>query len=623
MKNNSYFLILIFSFFHQNSDAQEQLVPLDFNPVIHQYLSAHGNEALKQSVSPDTLTLPFIDDFSEDGIYPSTDRWTDNKVFINSDMARNMPTVGVATFDGLNELGNPYMAGSTLSGPADVLTSKLIYLHSNGTTNYLLTDSIYVSFFYEKKGYGDAPDATDSLILEFNTPGNSWTREWFVKGGVSAGQDTVFTRVDVLVTNAAYLVDGFRFRFRSYGNVSGNLDHWHLDYVRVFSYLATGTKELRDVAFLKKRPLYLNTYTSVPWTHYKNSASSLLPDSTTLIYVNYNNLPRDIGFNHRSYDINGGMVGSFGAPFGNIFSALPANQNLRYTYPMGYAYSTIPEISSDSNYFDFYDYFSNLGNANNAIRSNDTIHYRQNFYNFYSYDDGTCEVAYDLINSPSGKVAMRFNILQSDILRGVQIFFAKQNSVVNNIPMTLKVWSSLSPETIILSQSNMYPSYVDSINGFATYVFNSSIVVPVTFYIGFQHTSTALNGLHLGFDRNTTNNSLMFSNISGVWSQVTAAQGTFMMRPFLGDSVTSINEVNATTRLFIYPNPSRGVFKISSGINRDGKSSISIFDVSGRLVYDKRFTDSIVNISFLTSGIYFVQLRNEKTSSRPERIIIY
>ena len=620
---NSYLLIFLFSLISIYSKAQEQLVPLDFNPAIHQYLMKKGNDASKMIVSSDTIILPFIDDFSSEGIYPSTDRWTDNKVFINNNLARNMPSVGVASFDGLDELGNPYVPGSTLSGSADILTSKPIYLHTNGSTTYALTDSIYISFFYEKKGYGDAPDVTDSLLLEFNTSGNSWTREWFVKGGVSGGQDTMFSRVDVLITNATYLYDGFRFRFRSYGNVAGNLDHWHLDYVRLFSSKTAGTKEIRDVAFLKIQPRYLNTYTSVPWSHYKNTASSLLPDSTKLMYVNYNDLPRDIGFNHRSYNYQGGVLGSFGAPFGNIFSALPANQNLSYTYPMGYAYTTMPEISSDSNYFDFFDYFSNLANANNAIRSNDTIHYRQYFYNYYSYDDGSCEVAYDLVNAPSGKVAMRFDMLQSDILRGIQIFFAKQNTVVNNIPMTLKVWSSLSPETVLLSQSNMYPSYIDSINGFATYVFNNSIVVPTSFYVGFQHTSTALNGLHLGFDRNTTNNNRMYSNISGVWSQVNVLPGTFMIRPFLGDSVTSINEINATVKLFIYPNPSKGVFKISSKIEKDGRSLIYVSDLSGRLVYKQSFTEQTIDISFLKAGVYFVEVKNERISSRPERVIIY
>ena len=91
--------------------AQERLVPMDFNPVIQQYLKQHGNELLKSTVSADTLTLPFIDDFSEEGIYPSTERWTDKKVFINSDLARNMPTVGVASFDGLDEYGNAYVPG--------------------------------------------------------------------------------------------------------------------------------------------------------------------------------------------------------------------------------------------------------------------------------------------------------------------------------------------------------------------------------------------------------------------------------------------------------------------------------------------------------------------------------
>ena len=603
--------------------AQERLIPMEFNPVIQQYIKTHGDVSLKLSVLPDTLTLPFMDDFSEAGIYPSVERWTDNKVFINSDLARNMPTVGAATFDGLDEYGNAYVPGSVTGGHADTLTSKPVYLHTNGVVPYTLTDSIYISFFYEKKGYGDAPDASDSLILEFYDPvGLDWTRTWFVKGGVTAGQDTLFTRVDVLITDAAFLADGFQFRFRSYGNVSGNLDHWHIDYVRVFSYTLTGSMELFDVAFSTSRSRYLTTYTSVPWSHYKNSSSTaLLPPNTTVNFIHYNNLPQDIGFNHRSYDINGGLVGSFGAPGGNILGPFQPNQRLNYIYPMGYPYTTTPEISTDSNYFDFYDFFSNLGTTNNALRSNDTIHYRQEFYNYYSYDDGTCEVGYDLTNAPNGRVAMWFDILQSDLLRGVQIFFAQQNTVVSNKLMTIKVWSSLSPEIVIFQQTNMYPAYIDSINGFATYVFNQLFTAPTSFYIGIQQ--IAADGLHLGFDRNTVNNARMYSNVSGVWSQVSAAQGTFMIRPFLGDTVAGVaDNAAAIEKLILYPNPANNYFEIANSFEKFGKMNVIISDITGRVVYEKPLIDSRLNISFLKPGVYVVSVHGNNYSTVPERLIV-
>ena len=450
----------------------------------------------------------------------------------------------------------------------------------------------------------------------------SWTRTWFIKGGVSGGQDSVFSRVDVLITDPAFLTDGFQFRFRSYGNVSGNLDHWHIDYVRLFSFVLTGSMDILDVAFVKSRSRYLNTYTSVPWSHYKNiSPTALLPDSTTLSFIHYNSLPQDIGFNHRSYDINGGQVGFFGAPGGNIFGPFQPNQRLSYTYPMGYTYTTTPEISTDSNYFDLKDFFSNLGTTNNVLRSNDTIRYRQEFYNYYSYDDGTCEVGYDLTNAPNGKVAMRFDILQSDYLRGVKMFFAQQNTVVASKLMTIKVWSSLSPETVIYQQFNMLPAYVDSINGFATYVFNQLFTVPTSFYIGFQQ--VAADGLHLGFDRNTVNNSRMYSNISGVWSNVSAAQGTFMMRPFLGDTVVGISESSVVGNdLFIFPNPAHDYFIISNSFDRTGKKNVVITDISGRVVYDRPFIDAKVNISFLKPGVYFVQVYGEFFNAIPERLIV-
>ena len=621
MKINRIVLFLIIYITHGCSFAQEVMSPLEYNPVIHQHISKYGMHSMKMNVVADSLVLPFQDDFSEAGIYPSAERWIDNKVFINSDLARNMPTVGVASFDGLDEHGDPYVPGAAISGSADVLTSKPIYLQTNGMAVYTISDSIYISFYYEKKGYGDAPDAADSLVLEFNHPALGWTRQWFIKGGVTAGQDTFFTRVDILITDPVFLFDGFQFRFRSFGNVSGNLDHWHLDYVRLFSKTITGYADIHDVAFLKNRSRYLNTYTSVPWEHYKNtSPAALLPDSTTLNFINYNDLPRDIGFNHRSYDNSGGLLGSFGAPLGNIFGPFDPNLAYLYTYPMGYQYSTTPELSPDSNYFDFKDFFSNLGSSNNAIRSNDTIEYRQYFYNYYSYDDGTCEVAYDLINAPNGKVAMKFDILQGDILRGVQMFFAQQNTVVSNKLMTIKIWSSLSPETVIYQQTNMTPRYIDSLNGFAVYVFSSQVNVPTTFYVGFQQ--IAADGLHLGFDKNTINNPRMYSNISGTWSLVSAAQGTFMMRPFLGDSVLSIHNLsNNNAALHFYPNPAHDNINIDYPLEKSANTFLKFTDLSGRIVYFEQYLNTKIDISFLSPGIYILQLQDEKMHLKPANFI--
>ena len=70
--------------------------------------------------------------------------WIDNFAFHNYRFGLNPPSIGVVTFDGLDQDGNPYQFGSTSSNYADVLTSKAIRLG-----NYVANDPIYLSFLYQ------------------------------------------------------------------------------------------------------------------------------------------------------------------------------------------------------------------------------------------------------------------------------------------------------------------------------------------------------------------------------------------------------------------------------------------------------------------------------------------
>ena len=247
--------------------------------------------------------------------------------------------------------------------------------------------------------------------------------------------------------------------------------------------------------------------------------------------------------------------------------------------------------------------------------------YRQYFYNYYSYDDGTCELGYDLFNAANGKIAMRFDMLQADTLRGVQMLFTQQNGVVSNKLITLKVWSSLSPETVLYQLTNQLPSYVDSINGFATYVFNTP--VPASgFYIGFQQVSP--DGLHLGFDRNTANNSKMFYSTSGTWSQVSVLPGSFMIRPLVG----SIPLVGVTENaeyekgIHCYPNPSSGMVYIYTAGNENRYNRIMLYNITGDVIYDDFYTPGNYDFSKFKAGIYTIQLSGTDVNSARQKLII-
>ena len=127
------------------------------------------------------LTLPFIDDFSYPFTQPDNNLWNSSSVFINRSYPINPPTIGVATFDGLNSNGraNNMTFTGTDSENADTLTSQQIDLSN--------IDTAYFMFYYQAQGNGNDPQTTDSLILEFSAGTDSlgneiWNTIWKKEG---------------------------------------------------------------------------------------------------------------------------------------------------------------------------------------------------------------------------------------------------------------------------------------------------------------------------------------------------------------------------------------------------------------------------------------------------------
>ncbi len=181
----------------------------------------------------DTLSLPFFDDFSNYTGHPDTSRWEiGGGTFVNIGIGISPPSLGVVTFDGISENGTPYEFRPNFpKGTADNLTSLPIDL-----SNLSTFDAVSISFFWQQGGFGEAPDEKqgDSLILEFKIPLTDSTFGWRVVWGVEAvdtlAADTV-QFAEVFLTDSAFFISDFQFRFRNRGTLSGSYDNWHLDYI--------------------------------------------------------------------------------------------------------------------------------------------------------------------------------------------------------------------------------------------------------------------------------------------------------------------------------------------------------------------------------------------------------
>ena len=159
--------------------AQEFLKPLNSNlnylysellpPSINNYLQPNKKN---QIVS---LSIPFLDDFyyANSNNYPNQLLWQDSSTYVNIGYPIAPPSFGVATFDGLNKFGYPYLPSLNnlnLTFPADTLESQPINLYQTANQILLPSDSIALSFYYQARGNGDPPELKDSLILDFYQP---------------------------------------------------------------------------------------------------------------------------------------------------------------------------------------------------------------------------------------------------------------------------------------------------------------------------------------------------------------------------------------------------------------------------------------------------------------------
>lgn len=84
--------------------------------------------------------------------------------------------------------------------------------------------------------------------------------------------------------------------------------------------------------------------------------------------------------------------------------------------------------------------------------------------------------------------------------------------------------------------------------------------------------------------------------------------------------IVGVNDLNPNAQIKIYPNPNQGVFQINWGDYPFESSQITIYDVSGRLVYSQNLKTSQTKsiTTDLSSGVYFIRIND----STPQKMVI-
>jgi len=571
--------------------GQEVVSTLVSNPVLKA-----GKVLVTKNKS--AITLPFFDDFAYDFPVVDIDLWQQSSVFVNRTYPINPVTVGVATFDGLDEYGfardfsqvNP-------SEPSDTLLSQEIDLS--------VVDTAYLMFYFQGKGIGDAPQFNDLLVLEFRNDTLGWEQVWYSNGQTMQE----FKKIINLINEPKFLHNAFQFRFRNYATVSGNFDHWHIDYVKLDEFLTPNdTIQLNDVAFVYTAPSFLKRYEQMPWTHFKNDKLAEMND-TAAIFLRNNGAGINMDYQYNVFE-NNNLIAHY--------PTLGVSRNVSvfdYDSIIGNFEFTNPPISISSSVFtsSFPDSVSfkiehiiSTGLLDN--KWNDTLCFQQEFNSSFAYDDGVAESAYG-INASGAKLAYQFKLNRPDTLRAIQMYFPQMLDSVNHIPFQLTVWDDNAgyPGNII-HQQQVNPEHTEK-GDFHYYYIDSSFQMLGAFYVGWVQTTSDL--LNIGLDKNKLANDYMFYNAGSGWSN-SIYPGAWMIRPIVSMDELVLTQIESKKKLFkVFPNPAKQELNI---IVSTTDNLISIYNLHGKLVKQSFFsiTNCKLNITDLSSGMYVVEVRSKK-----------
>jgi hypothetical protein len=582
------------------SPAQEVITGLQSNYQITKTLDNYNFNTTKGI--PDTLEIPFFDDFSGNSIFPDTSLWIDNFVFINNTYSKNQITRGIATFDAIDNSGRLYEAASSSSFTADALTSKPLNL------NYSAADNIWMSFFYQPGGLSDPPEINDSLTLQFFAPDeNKWYSVWRAFGDTVQDFKPVIIRID----QSQFLKKGFQFRFINYATLSpnlsdpsmvGNCDIWNVDYILIDKNRNETDTVFSDVAFTLPLRSLLKSHESMPWGQFRQTE---LQEMGSVISVNYRNndiIPRNITRDFEIRDVYRNIQShNFTAGATNISPLTSENYNANLIY-------TFSTVNNDSALFRI---TCSLKTDEFDPKANDTLVYYQLFNNYFAFDDGSSESGYGIngLGSRNAMAAYRFTSFIMDTIRAVKICFNDSYLDANIRTFDLMIWDDNGgfPGNVIYSQEELMVKKSESINGFYTYTLPDGVMVEQTFYVGWKQRSESF--LNAGLDLNTPHKGRQLYWLNGDWQQ-SQAPGSIMIRPVVGKAlkITAINDIKLKERnlISVWPNPASDYINIDMGTrNSHEPVYVTIFDIQGREILKVLFNEKI-DISSLHEGIYII-----------------
>jgi len=604
---------------------EAEIVPLTFNPQLMHHQSRQLNPRLLMRAA-DTLQLPFLDDFSSQAMYPEDSLWQDKNVYINNRMPINPPSFGVATFDGLGPFGRPYKPSKDNNNttlPTDTLTSQMIDM-----ADLSGQDSVFLSFFFQPKGRGDNPEAIDSFKLQFKgrSDTNQWKTVWSAGGRTFYSKTPAFRAVNLNVAkqdSGKYFHGAFQFRFISFGNLSGNLDHWHLDYVYLDKNRQPGPPIRQDVAMIDPAMSILKKYRALPWRQVVGNANML----RETFYIKGGNNDDEVSVVKCGYAIEEEVTGKRFENFTKDFTENILGFFDKRVYQQDNLFNLLPFVGKDSLVLEIR---SAVFESSDNFRQNDTFVQHQKMGNYVAYDDGTAEAGFSISGRfyDDWQVAYQFNLNKSDTLRAVGMKFNRSRKPVDNRLFNLVVWRKIGDGAeIAYEMENLSIRYNgQGHDNFVIYELETPISVTGTFYVGWKQLSPY--PINLGVDKNyqdlyneTAPENKIFVNFDGNWQETAAIDSpgryALMIRPYLSqEPITDYTHKSQPAKqpfsnLKTYPNPARDFVNLELSAFA-GRLNGELLNTKGHIV--RRFamqgSNKRLNLAALRPGLYILRLHS-------------
>lgn len=586
---------------------------------------------------PYDTTGIFINEISKNGIelYNATDSLISlNGFYLVFDTLQNLITTDSLQYFTLSDIQIPpyqQYALSPMQFSKDSFSIAYAYLYS---PDLQLIDSVDLQqklttdVVYARLTDGN-PTWSFSATETLGECNPSWT--WIWSTSKLTGDE--FKSVYIPIVNSNYLVKGFRFRFKNYTSLSNDVSHarnedcWHLDMIWLNSNRESKNQNVPDVAFANEiSPLYTK-YKALPMSHFGNVSYNDFRMTIPATFTNFDTDYRKIKFHFSVEKQHSNERIDFSTYETDIPAFTTASErDVLSDFEVDF-FDFIAEDTTkyDNGEYEFQYYFTDINNPlYSQYRWNDTCRTTLKLANYYAYDDGTPEAGYGLREAPMGRVAFKYDILQSDTLKSVGIYF-NPTMMETATTFNLCVWENDNgtPGNLIYYSPSEKTQIADEIYQFVNYDIKSenivsgeeNLLVNKSFFIGWEQPNDVL--LNVGLDMNTSLNGRLYYNTGFEWEK-SVQTGALMMRPYFGKyEPQTATPTIAKNSVKLYPTIAQDVIFITSN---DEIQSITICNAIGTKILET--TNTEIPLQAFSNGLYVAKILLQNGSVQQNKFVV-